>query len=547
MKKLKLNIRLLFFSLLMISQFNCNEDILVVEPVNEYLSSNFFGTDDQVFQGLVAAYDPLGWAMAYGQWISYVMYGEIRSDNANAGGDPSDNDQPGWQELDDFRNTNTCTVIHPMYRRGYIGIFRSTTVIEITNEEGKLNDELLAQYQAEARFLRAYYHFELFKNFGPIPVVQELLPPDAIDLERNTMSEVFTAIVSDLEAAIPNLPYSVSDSETGRVTKGAANALLGKAYLYWADLDNDDVAKFDLAAAALKKVVESNEYELLDDYQDLFKYGVKNPAESVFEVQHNPLYTSDWSWSEGVDGNAMIQLCGIRGLCADHPEYEAGWGFLVPTKSLWDHYKSDDAYRKDVTLCDEAELKAEIEAAGENCSPVIDITQLNPIDYTGYWNEKYANYKSYAGTNVNGGDVNLTKDGNTYVIRYADVLLMLAEALHRGSGTDGDAMMYIDMVRERAAGPGDNTGNFRTAQKLMSDEGWNLLQVIWYERRAEFAMEGDRWHDLVRSGRANASLFAGDPLRSGNFEEKHLWLPIALAETDVALKLTEYPDANLFQ
>jgi len=545
MRKLIFNIKVLLISVLMVGHFSCNEDILNVEPVGEYLSSNFFQTEDQVFQALVAAYDPVGWAYAYGQWISYVMYGEIRSDNANAGGDPSDNDQPGWQELDDFRNTNTNTVIHPMYRRNYIGIFRATTVIEVDNEE--LDQNLVNLYKAEARFLRAYFHFELFKNFGPIPVVQELLAPDQVDRARNTMSEVFEAIVGDLEAAIPELPISVSDKELGRATKGAALALLGKAYLYWADLGNDDKAKFDKAAQYLQQVVDLGVYELMDDYQDLFRYGVKNPVESVFEVQHNPLYTSDWGWAEGVDGNAMVQLCGIRGLCNNHPDYEPGWGFMIPTPSLWNFYLSDDAYRKDVTLCDEAELKAEIEAAGSSCNPVIDQTQSNPIDFTGYWNEKYQNYKSYGGTNVNGGDANLTKDGNTYVIRYADVLLMLAEALHRGNGSDGDAMQYIDMVRERAAGPGDNTGNFKSAQQLMSDKGWSLLEVIWYERRAELAMEGDRWHDLVRSGRANAQLFAGDPLRSGNFTEKHLWLPISLGETSVALNLTEYPDANLFQ
>lgn len=543
MKNIKTYIKLILLLSFVSVQFSCNEELLDVDPVNEYLSSNYFQTEEQVFDGLVAAYDPLGWSMAYGQWISYVMYGEIRSDNANAGGDPSDNDQPGWQELDDFRNTNTNTVIHPMYRRNYIGIFRANTVILQDN----ISSALVDQYVAEAKFLRAFYHFELFKNFGPIPVIQRLLSPTEVDLPRNTMTEVFEAIVSDLEAAIPLLPISVSSSETGRATQGAAEALLGKAYLYWADLAGDDVQKFDLAAQHLQNVVDFGIYDLMDDYQDLFLYGVKNPVESVFEVQHNPLYTSDWGWFEGIDGNGMVQLCGIRGLCDQHPDYEPGWGFMVPTQSLWDHYLADDGYRKDVTLCDEAELEAEIVEAGGSCSPVIDQTQSNPLDFTGYFNEKYANYRSYLGNNVNGGDNNLTKDANTYVIRYADVLLMLAEALHRGSGSDAEAMTYIDMVRERAAGPGDNSGNFRTAQQLMDEEGMSLLDVIWYERRSEFAMEGDRWHDLVRSGRADASLFEGDPLRSGNFEEKHLWLPIALEETEVATGLTEYPDASLFQ
>jgi len=210
----------------------CSSDFLDVEPVNETLSENFYQTEDQVFEALVAAYDPLGWTMAFGNWVSAeVMYNEIRSDNANTGGDPSDNDQPGWQEYDDFRNTNTNTVTHPMYRRFYIGIFRANLVIH----QPEIASPIVDRYQAEAKFLRAYYHFELFKHFGPIPVVTDLLAPVDTDIARNKMSEVFTAIETDLQEAINVLPATISSSEAGRATKGAAQAVLGKAYLYWAD------------------------------------------------------------------------------------------------------------------------------------------------------------------------------------------------------------------------------------------------------------------------------------------------------------------------
>lgn len=523
--------------------FSCSEDKLNVEPVNEFLSENFYSTEEQVFSGLVAAYDPLGWTMAYGQWISPVMFGEIRSDNANAGGDPSNSDQPGWQEFDDFTNTNTNTVTHPIYKRNYIGIFRANLVIT----KPLISTPLVTKYQAEAKFLRAFYHFELFRHFGPIPVITETLAPGDVNLKRNTMTEVFNAIVTDLQDAIAVLPVTVSSSEVGRVTNGAAEALLGKVYLYWADMDNDDVQKFDMAAQHLSEVVNLGVYQLEDNMQDLYSFGVKNPIESVFEIQQSNLFPSDWGWFEGIDGNGMVQLCGIRGLCENHPDYQPGWGFMLPTDDLYDAYLEDDAFRRDVALTSEEELAQEISDAGASCTVVVDATQGNPVDYTGYWQEKIPNYKSYQGNNVNGGDPNLTKDANIYVIRYADVLLMLAEALHRGSGSAGEAMTYIDLVRERAAGPGDNAGNFRSASEVLSDEGWNLQELIWYERRAELAMEGDRWYDLVRSGRASASLFAGDPVREGNFSEQDLWLPIALEELAVALELTEYPGEELFQ
>ncbi len=518
----------------------CNQDILEVEPVNEFLSSNYYETEEQVASALIAVYDPVGWTMAYGQWVSPVMYGEIRSDNANAGGDPSNNDQPGWQEYDDFTNTNTNVVTHPLYRRGYIGISRANALLDLT----ELESDAVTEYKAQATFLRAYYHFDLFRHFGPIPVVSRSLTPEDVNLERNTLSEVMSQIVEDCENALPGLPVVPPSGQEGRVTQGAAYALMGKAYLYWADLKGDDPALFALAAEAFQNVVDLGVYQLEDDMEQLYQFDIMNTAESVFEVQHNPLWSSDWGWFEGVDGNGMIQLCGIRGLCADHPDYEAGWGFMPVTEDLWNHFLDDDTYRRDVAIISEAELAQDLADAGMSCDPIIDQTQNNPLDYTGYWQEKYPNLKAYAGTNVNGGNEHLTKSQNTHVFRYADIMLMLAEAYHRGTGDDGAAMYYINEVRERAAGPGNNTGSFRTAEQVMADEGWSLLDLIWYERRAELACEGDRWFDLVRSGRASADLFEGD--KAANFTQDDLWLPIALEETLIASSLTTYPDPSLF-
>ncbi len=540
MKKIYRNLAVLAgFTLILAA---CSKDRLEVEPVNEFLSSNYYQTEDQVAAALIAVYDPLGWSMAYGQWVSQTMYGEIRSDNANAGGDPSNNDQPGWQEYDDFTNTNTNVVTHPIYRRGYVGIARACALIDLT----EIESDKVSEYKAQAQFLRAYYHFDLFRHFGPIPVVNRSLAPSDVDLERNTLSEVMQQIVDDCEAAIPFLPEVPPSGQEGRVTKGAAYALMGKAYLYWADLKNDDAALFQQAADAFQAVVDLGTYQLLDDMEELYKFDMRNTAESVFEIQHNPLWSSDWGWFEGVDGNGMIQLCGVRGLCAEHPDYEAGWGFMNVTPSLWNHFLDDDTYRRDVAIISEDELGQDLADAGLSCDPIIDLTQINPVDHTGYWQEKYPNLKAFAGTNVNGGNEHLTKAQNTHVFRYADVLLMLAEALHRGSGDDATAMGYIDIVRERAAGPGDNSGNFRNAATVMAEEGWLLQDLIWYERRAELACEGDRWYDLVRSGRAAADLFEGDGDKAANFNQDHLWLPIALEETQLAPGLTTYPDAALF-
>ncbi|HMQ01099.1 MAG TPA: RagB/SusD family nutrient uptake outer membrane protein, partial [Cyclobacteriaceae bacterium] len=326
---------------------------------------------------------------------------------------------------------------------------------------------------------------------------------------------------------------------TGRVTKGAAQALLGKAYLYWADLRNDDVALFNKAAEQLGNVIASNQYSLVDDFRQLFAFGAANTAESVFEIQYTNEVPADWGTPfEFINGNMIVQLCGIRGLCSNHPLYAEGWGFLLPTANLFNSFLSDDTYRRTAAIISQTELTL------GGCN-VIAAAQ-NPADFQGYWQRKYANFKAY--TTPNGGEINVLKDANQPYIRYADVLLMYAEALVRGNGSQAEAMQAIDQVRERAVGPGDNTGNFRTAADLMADQNWTLLQVIWYERRAELAGEGDRWFDLVRSGRASANLWEPSDLRHVNFNPQEVFLPIPQREVDItAGGLSPYPDITLFQ
>ncbi|MCB0497680.1 MAG: RagB/SusD family nutrient uptake outer membrane protein [Cyclobacteriaceae bacterium] len=529
----------------LLSTMSCKDQFLEVDPVAKYLEENYYTTEEQAFNALVAAYDPLQWTMNGGYWVSPVMFGEIRSDNANAGGDASNNDQPGWQEFDDFSNTALTNESQWIWNKCYAGIYRANLVLNnIAIESATIN-----RYKAEAKFLRAYYHFDAFRHYGPTVVLDHVLSPDDYSQSRSSMRQNFEFMVKDLEESIPLLSLTDSESTKGRITKGAAQALLGKIYLYWADLDNDDVAKFDKAADAFRAVVDGGQYQLLDDFDELFAYGTNNSVESVFEIQHSNISPSNWDWPNSwIDGNVFVQLCGVRSLCAEHPTYKPGWGFMLPTQNLYDSFLPDDFYRRDAAILSVQEIEDDIEAVSPGAcnGSYVDMGDQNMSDYTGYWQEKYPIYKSYS--NPNSGDVVLTIDANEYVIRYADVLLMFAEALHRGSGNDAEAETYIDMVRERAAGPGDNTGSFRTVSQLMSDEGWTLLEAIWYERRAELAGEGDRWYDLVRSGRANSNLFTGDPVRSANFSADDEWIPIAQKEIDVTnQKLTAYPDASLFQ
>lgn len=526
---------------LLLISFSCKEDFLEVTPQNEYFSSNYYVSEEQALLGLFAAYDPLQWTFVgaaagsiNGNWTSTVMAGEIWSDNANAGGDPSNFDQPGWQQIDDLNASTGTPEASAFWKKYYWALNKANQVINNV----KIESATIDQYKAEAKFLRAYYLFELYRYFGPIPVITSQPSLTDRSIKRNTLSEVFSQITTDLTEAVPLLPLSYSSEYKGRVTQGAAQALLGKAYLYWADLTNDDPALFDMAASNLNAVIQSNQYTLVDNYNDLFAFGTANNTESVFEIQYSSEVAADFGVPfQFINGNMIVQLCGVRGLCTNHPQYIPGWGFLLPTTNLYNSYLFDDVFRRDATILSNVEL-----ALG-GCP--VNGNEANPTDFQGYWQQKYANFRGYSAAQ---GEINVLKDANEPVIRYADVLLMYAEALVRGTGSAANAMAAVDLVRERAKGPGNNAGNFRTAQDLMSDEGWTLLEVIWYERRAELAGEGDRWFDLVRSGRAAATIFPNGDIRNTNFDTNDQYLPIPQTEIDfMGGNLTPYPDPSLFQ
>lgn len=522
-----------FSSLVLVIQLSCSDLFIDPEPRVDLLIENYYQTEAQFFDALIAAYDPLQWTFVDGVWVSNIMLGEIRSDNSRAGGDQTNSDQPGWQAIDAFQNTSLTIESESFWKKGWWGIYRTNLVINNDN----LDTEAVRFIKAEAKFLRAWYHFDLFRVFGPVPILDEILTEsDYLSVERKSISELFEFIKSDLEDAIAALPETkYSGSMAGRVSKTTAQAVLGKVLLYEADFLNDNPSLFAEAATHLQEVINSGQYSLVNDYAELFAFGSKNNNESVFEIQHTNLVPHSWDDGQFIDGNMITQLCGIRGLCADHAEYAPGWGFMLPTNSLNDHFQADDTYRRDAAIISLQELQA------DGCN--VDLSQVNPLDFSGFWQRKFANFKTYS--NPNGGDINLQKDPNNPVIRYADVLLMCAEALVRGNGAEAQAMDYINEVRERAAGP--EAESYRTVQQLMADNGWTLMDAIWYERRAELAGEGDRWFDLVRSGRAGSNLFASDDERRANINPEQLFLAIPQRDIDnTGGALTAYPDPGLF-
>ena len=444
----------------------------------------------------VGVYSPL-------QWLNQVVpIGDIATDNSVTGGE-SASDVLSLQQIDNYTHTSVNSTLSDLWQASYEGINRANYMHQY--KEKNLAGETIGfvgkdALYGEIYFSRAYYYFTLVKMFGGVPLFidKRLTLADSKTLSRATQVDVYKQIELDLTNAIAVLP--AVQAEKGRATKYAAQALLGKVYLYQ--------NKFAAAAPMLENVINSNAYSLVSDFNSIFLPSGENGAESVFEIQYsNASATYDWAHVTRGQGNYSVQQCGVRGLNGSSAmPYSPGWSTNLPTQNLAAAYAAGDK-RKPVTVLD-------IEAY-KTANPALNITyQAAPYRNTGLYNQKYLPRKGETS-----GQVELNYSNNFRTIRYADVLLMAAEAFNK-SGNDLKAQTYLNLVRRRAFGD------------LLHDitaTGTALYDAILAERRLELAMEGERFFDLVRTGKATTVLA---PL--GFVAGKHELFPIPQHEIDVS-------------
>ncbi|WPO77358.1 RagB/SusD family nutrient uptake outer membrane protein [Flavobacterium sp. KACC 22761] len=455
-------ITLTLFSTLCIS---CSDEF--VDPTPEYSidSENYFNSKEDYNQALVAAYDLLQSSYAN------VILGEIASDNTLCGGE-SPTDVIGWQQIDNMIHTPVNSNLRDIWNWMFAGVQRANYILEFkdkTDFQGK------TQVIAEARFLRAYYQFELVKWFGGIPMKGDarFKIGDEKTIPRSSKEEVFASIEADLTFAAANL--SPIASQKGRATKGAALALLGKAYLY----EN----KFAQAATALDGVITSGKYSLVSDYNSIFEEAGENNAESVFEVQYTDIEGAGFGCLQCSEGNVAVGFSGVRNYSG--PLFSSGFSFNIPTKESAEAFEAGDK-RKDVAILDIVAFAA----ANSNYDGGKGVSYGKGNEDTGYFNRKYLPRKRSAAA---AGDLNLTNPNNYRAIRYADVLLMAAEAYSRAGNNDAKAREYLNQVRRRAFG--DNNHDITASGQALTD-------FIYAERRVELFGEGHRFFDLVRTGKA---------------------------------------------
>jgi len=460
---------------------SCSDDFIDVDPPFES-SETFFNSEEDYQDALIGAYDLLQTT-----YIN-VMLGDIASNNSLAGGE-SANDTPGIQEIDDMIHTDENQQLRDIWGWMYAGVNRANFIMEFqdkTDFEGKEN------VIAQTRFLRAYYYFELVKFFGDVPLAidKRILFGEQFDIPRSPKEEVYALIESDLIFAADNMPYVQSD--VGRATKGSAQALLGKVYLYQ--------EKFPEAADVLEDLIANGPYDLLEDYSTMFENDNENNIESVFEIQYTDEEGAGFGCLQCSEGNIAVGFNGIRNYTG--PLFESGFSFNVPTQNAYDEFEPGDN-RRDIAILD---IDAWAEATGATFS--------TGYEHTGYYNRKYIAREG----DSNIGDQNLTNPNNYRAIRFAEVLLMAAEALNRGGISDTQAQLYLNRVRERAFGNSDNN---------VTSTGAALTNAIYHERRVELVGEGHHFFDLVRTGRAANNI-------QGFVSGKHELFPIPRIEIELA-------------
>jgi tetratricopeptide (TPR) repeat protein len=375
----------------------------------------------------------------------------------------------------------------------YAGVNRTNFIMEFQDKTDFPNKN---QVLAETRFLRAYYYFELVKWFGDVPLAvdQRLQFGDQDNIDRTPVAEVYAQIEQDLAFAVANLPEVQTD--IGRATRGAAQSLLGKAFLYQ--------NKFEEAATILEQVINSGTYDLLEEYDTMFENDNENNIESVFEVQYTDLEGAGFGCLQCSEGNVAVGFNGIRNYSG--PLFESGFSFNVPTQEVFDAFEPGDI-RRDVALLDIETFAQQNQGFNDGAG----VTFVEGFEHTGFYNRKYIARQGDA----NIGDANLTNPNNYRAIRYADVLLMAAEALNRGGIDDTRAQTYLNRVRNRAI-----LGN-------VSVSGAALTEAIYQERRVELVGEGHHFFDLVRTGRAATEIEGFTP-------NKHELFPIPSIEIELA-------------
>jgi hypothetical protein len=478
MKSLKLYIMLLAGASLVAG---CSDSFLDSEPITGLTDANFYRTTRDAEMAIVGCYD--GLQMVYSSGVAFPLASMVLADEAYGG--TGNNDGLGYQQLDEFdlsRSPSDLNVFEDNWKNYYEALFRVNVLLSKMGQIDWDGDEAYRNsIEAQARFLRAYFYFDMVRLWEKVPLITE---PTDENVPQSEPEVIYAQIAEDLLFAAENGSEVVSP---GRVNKWAAKSLLARVYLFYTGYyeAGDLVGMVSKAQAlqGLEDVIASTKYGLVgynDEkaFSDLWpaasswineagddletSYAGKDNKETVFAIKHN--ITSDYDGN--TDGNHWLVMFGLREQAFS--PYGRGWGGGTVSAKLYNAFEAEDV-RRAATIIAVEEEGLDFDFSGQR-------------EYTGYANKKYTPMSMPDGTDLaeaNNATNHMIGQFQDYVvIRYADVLLMAAEL---GSA---NAQTYLDMVRTRAG----------LASKVANQAN------IMAERRFEFAMEGLRYWDLLRQG-----------------------------------------------
>ncbi|MDB5009522.1 MAG: SusD family protein [Mucilaginibacter sp.] len=457
---------------------SCKKSFLNVNPAGNKAASQFWSTQADATSAVNAMYANLHEWKNIG--FAALAAESMGSDDVDKGSTPTD-----ASFLNNF-HLFTASSSEGQLADFWAGEYQTINFAnQILDNVPNINMDatLKNRYLAEAKFIRAYAYFRLVRAFGDVPLRLHL-PKVATEynIARTPKAQVWAAIEQDLNDAAAVLPQTYSAVDIGHATKGAALALHAKAAMYqkkWTDVLN------------YTNQVMALGYSLFPNYEQLFRTNNKNNSESVFELQmmlipNNP----------AASNSQYSQIQGVKGVTG------GGWGFNVPSADLAAAYEPGDP-RRDATIIFRGETTPEGDA--------IPASGDNPM----YNQKSYVPFSQY----VSGFNEGCQQD--FIAIRYADVLLMNAEAANELAQT-AQALSSLELVRARA-----RQGNAAILPKVTTTDQTALRNAIWQERRVELAMEFDRYFDVIRQGRA-AQVFGP---RGWKANKNEVW-PIPQNEID---------------
>ncbi|WP_195485683.1 RagB/SusD family nutrient uptake outer membrane protein [Parabacteroides johnsonii] len=485
---MKLKYNLIAIALLGFSFSSCS-DFLEQNPQTDLSENDFYKTADDILSAVNGAYSSLQEGDIYGNWY---VFGEIPSDNTRNQLSGSVTTQ---NEFDQFYIDTQNSMIASFWKAAYKVINRTNTVLgRIDGIE--INAELANRYKLECKFIRALMYFNLVRVYGDVPLVlKEISISESYDILREPKENVYNQIIADLKEA-QGLPVSYSTAEDGRATQGAAKALLADVYM--------TLHKYAEAETILAEIINSGRYSLLentpgslniDGYKNVFSPVNHNSKEGIFEIQ---FLKGGYGEGSNYANNFAPENSGTNVVAVG-----GTGGNNIPEMDIYNAYEEGDL-RRDFSMS------------------------------LGYYDNRKNNEwveSRYVCKFMDVPYQNNDASNNYPVIRYADVILMYAEALNQ-NGKTAEACKYLNMTRRR--GFGYQTTETSPVDLQTTDKAQFALMVE-QERRVELAFENHRWFDLIRTGRAV------EVMKSKGFSlnETNLICPIPQKQIDVNPKLTQ--------